>query len=93
MNTSCSVWRLQFSEEMLFPSWARWGTLDKTFLGSMSLTFLGVVVCCCCFFVCFSYSFILFLMSYDHSEIILVRYFTSRWPYFHELQVRCAYST
>ena len=35
-------------------------------------------------------------MSYDHSEIILVRYFTSRWPYFHELQVRClahAYST
>ena len=61
MNTSCSVWRLQFSEEMLFPSWARWGTLDKTFLGSMSLIFLGVVVvCCCCFFVCFSYSFILF---------------------------------
>ena len=48
---------------MLFPSWARWGTLDKTFLGSMSLIFLGVVVvCCCCFFVCFSYSFILFLM-------------------------------
>ena len=37
MNTSCSVWRLQFSEEMLFPSWARWGTLDKTFWGSMSL--------------------------------------------------------
>ena len=44
MNTSCSVWRLQFSEEMLFPSWARWGTLDKTFLGSMSLVLLLFVV-------------------------------------------------
>ena len=54
MNTSCSVWQLQFSEEMLFPSWARWETLDKTFLDSilcLSLIFLGVVVVCCCFFV------------------------------------------
>ena len=84
MNTSCSVWRLQFSEEMLFPSWARWGTLDKTFLGSMSLIFLGVVVvCCCCFFVCFSYSFILFLTSCNHvplkllSELIACYHFFS----------------
>ena len=48
MNTSCSVWQLQFSEEMLFPSWARWET---TFLGTMSLIFLGVVVVCCLFFL------------------------------------------
>ena len=33
--TSCSVWQLQFSEEMLFPSWARWETLHKSFLGSI----------------------------------------------------------
>ena len=65
MNTSCSVWQLQFSEEMLFPSWARWETLDKTFLGSISLIFLGVVV------FCFSYSFIL-LISLLFSLLLLL---------------------
>ena len=60
MNTSCSAWQLQFSDEMLFPSWARWETLDKTFLGFMSLIFLGVVVLFFVFF-CFSYSFILLI--------------------------------
>ena len=41
MNTSCSVWQLQFSEEMLFPSWARWETLDKTTL------YLDSILCLC----------------------------------------------
>ena len=44
MNTSCSVWQLQFSEEMLFPSWARWETLDKTFLGSILCLFFLVLL-------------------------------------------------
>ena len=72
VNTSCSVWQLQFSEEMLFPSWARWETLDKTFLGSIS--------CLCLYFfllllfvvaVCFSYSFIL-LISLLFSLLLLL---------------------
>ena len=54
---------------MLFPSWARWETLDKTFLGSimfMSLIFLGVVVVCCCFL------FLLLLYFVDFLVVFLV---------------------
>ena len=50
MNTSCSVWQLQFSEEMLFPSWAQWETLDKTFLDSILCLCLW---CCCCLLLFF----------------------------------------
>ena len=54
-----------FVSEMLFPSWARWETLDKTFLDSI-LCLCYFSWCCCCLllfffvfflFVCFSYSF------------------------------------
>ena len=68
MNTSCSIWQLQFSEEMLFPScMGTMGDPGQDFFGYMfmSLIFLGggVVVCCCFLFLLLLY-FVDFLVVF-----------------------------
>ena len=67
MNTSFSVWRLQFSEEMLFPSWARWETLDKTFLDSI----FDFSWCCCCLLLFFFCLFVSLLLKLYRSVVYL----------------------